>query len=119
MMFDASKILVICTANEQAALPAPLLSRLEVFHVKPPSVTQRKLIIENYFGRLVASHRCRDALSLDQASVSRATETPDLDVRDLIRMARAGFASTLGAESDRVILSPARRGVTRQRIGFI
>lgn len=119
LMFDASKILVLCTANEQAALPPPLLSRLEVFHVKPPSVRQRQLIIESCFASLVASHRCRDGLSLDGASVSRAAETPDLDVRALLRMVRSGFAAALAAESDRVILAPPRRGVTRQRIGFI
>jgi ATP-dependent Lon protease len=119
MTFNASKILVLCTANEQAALPAPLLSRLEVFHVKPPSLTQRKLIIENCFGRLVASHRCRDELSLDEASVSRAAETQDLDIRALLRLVRAGFASALEAGADRVTLSPPRRGATRQRIGFV
>ncbi|MDA8348377.1 MAG: AAA family ATPase [Pseudomonadota bacterium] len=119
IMFDASKILVICTANEQAALPTPLLSRLDVFHVKPPSVTQRMLIIENCFGRLVASHRCRDELSLDEASISRAAQTPDLDVRTLLRMVRAGFAAALAAGSDRVILSPPRRGPGERRIGFI
>ncbi len=119
MMFDASKILVICTANEQAALPAPLLSRLEVFHVKPPSLTQRKLIIENCFGRLIASHRCRDELSLDEASVSRAAETPDLDIRELLRLLRTGFATALAAESDRVTISPPRPGPVRQRIGFV
>ncbi len=118
LMFDASKILVICTANERAALPPPLLSRLEVFLVKPPSVTQRQLFIETCFSRLVASHRCRDELSLDEASVSRAAETPDLDVRALLRMVRAGFAAALATESDRVILSPPRRGATKRRIGF-
>ncbi len=119
MTFDASKILVICTANEQAALPAPLLSRLEVFHIKSPSVAQRKLIIETCFGRLVTSHRCPNELSLDEASVSQAAETPDLDVRALLRLTRAGFAAALATESDRVTLVPPRRGHVRQRIGFI
>lgn len=116
---NASKILVICTANEPAGLPSPLLSRLGVFHVQPPSVTQRKLIIENCFGRLVESHRCRDDLSLEEASAARAAETPDLDVRALLSMTRAGFAAALAASSDRVILSPPRRASGRRRIGFI
>ena len=119
IMFDASRILAICTANEQAALPSPLLSRLEVFHVKPPSVTQRKLIIEACFGRLAATHQCPAGLALDEASLSRAAETPDLDVRALLRMIRAGFAAALVTASDRVHLSPPRRGPVRQRIGFI
>jgi ATP-dependent Lon protease len=119
MMFDASKILVVCTANEQAALPAPLLSRLEVCQVKPPTVDQRRAILNSYLGRLAATHKCPAGLALDEPSAEAALATPDLDVRALLRLTRAGFASALAADSDRVVLAPPRRGATRQRIGFI
>ena len=119
MMFDASKILVICTANERASLAPPLLSRLTEFHIAPPTAAQRRLILEKYLGRLIETHECPAGMALNEASAAQAADTADLDIRELLRLLRAGFAAALVAESDRVILSLPRRGPGRLRIGFI
>ena len=116
---DASRVIVIATANERASISPPLLSRLTEFHIAPPTAEQRRAILESYLGRLAATHECPADIALDAASAEAALATPDLDVRELLRMVRTGFASALAADSDRVTLSPARRGATRRRIGFI
>ena len=116
---DASKVIVIATANERASLSAPLLSRLTEFHIAPPSAEQRRVILESYLAELLESHECPARMALDAASAEAALTTSDLDVRALLRMVRAGFANALAAESDRVILAPPRRGATPRRIGFI
>jgi ATP-dependent Lon protease len=116
---DASKVIVIATANERASISAPLLSRLTEFHIAAPSAEQRRVILERYLAQLIESHECPAGIGLDAASAEVALATPDLDVRALLRMVRAGFADALAADSDRVRLAPPRRGVTRQRIGFI
>ena len=116
---DASKVIVIATANDRERISPPLLSRLTEFHIKAPSFEQRRLIVGGYLAELMVSHECPETLTLDEASAEAAVAAPDLDIRELLRMARAGFGSALATESDRVILSPPRRGAVRQRIGFV
>ena len=116
---DASRIIVVCTANERERISPPLLSRLTEFHIAPPRAEQRRLILEGYLAGLLVSHECPDNMTLDETSAEMALATHDLDVRALLRMVRAGFAAALANESDRVTLSPPRRGHVRQRIGFI
>ena len=119
LTMDASHVLVIATANDARELSGPLRSRLTEFHVQPPTAEQRRLIIERQFGALFESHQCRDDLELDEASVDAATETPDLDVRSLLRMLRTGFARALASGSPRVTLAPSRQAQARRRIGFV
>ena len=115
---DASKLIVICTANERELISRPLLSRLTEFHIRPPSAEQCRAIVTGHFGRLRETHYCRDDIELDQASVDRAAET-NLDTRELLRMLRAGFARSLADDTSRVILAPARLGRVRRKIGFV
>ena len=116
---DASRIIVVCTANERERISPPLLSRFTEFHIAPPRAEQRRLILEGYLAGLLVSHECPDNMTLDETSAEMALATHDLDVRALLRMVRAGLAAALANESDRVTLSPPRRGHVRQRIGFI
>ena len=115
---DASRVIVVCTANERERISSPLLSRLTEFHVAAPSVEQRRTILGGYLAELLVSHECPETLNLDEASAEAAVAAPDLDIRELLRMVRTGFASALATESDRVILSPPRRGAAKRRIGF-
>jgi ATP-dependent Lon protease len=116
---DASRMIVVCTANEREHITAPLLSRLTEFRVAAPSAEQRRCLLEGYLAQLIKSHECPAGIGLDAASAEAALVAPDLDVRALLRLARFGFAEALAAESDRIILAPPRRVPTRQRIGFI
>ena len=118
LTMDASKLIVVCTANEREQISHPLLSRLTEFHIRSPSAEQRRAIVTRHFGRLRETHYCRDDIELDQASVDRAAET-DLDTRELLRMLRAGFARALADDASRVILGPARLGFVRRKIGFV
>ena len=116
---DASRVIVICTANERERISPPLLSRLTEFYIAQPTVAQRRAILESYLAALLESHNCPAGITLDEGSAEVALATPDLDVRALLRMVRTAFAAALTAESDRVTLAPPRRGAVRQRIGFI
>jgi ATP-dependent Lon protease len=116
---DAGKVIVIATANDRERISPPLLSRLTEFHIKAPSLEQRRLILEGYLAALLEAHECSADMTLDEASAEAALATPDLDVRALLRMVRAAFAAALAADSDRVVLSPPRRGAVKRRIGFV
>lgn len=116
---DASRMIVVCTANDRERIAPPLLSRLTEFHIAPPTTDQRRTILEGYLAALLEAHEFPANMTLDSASAEAALATPDLDIRALLRMVRTGFAAALAAESDRVTLSPPRRGPVRQRIGFV
>ena len=116
---DASRVIVIATANERDAIPAPLRARLTEFHIEAPSAEQRKLILEHEFEKLYETHRCDAGLTLDCATAERAVTTEDLDVRTLLRLLRVGFARALVAEADRVVLPEPPATAGRRRIGFI
>ncbi len=116
---NASRVILIATANERERISPPLLSRLTEFHVATPSVEQRRIILGGYVAQLIEAHDCPTGVALDEASAEKALATPDLDVRALLRLARAAFAEALAADSDRVTLSPPRRCAAKRRIGFI
>lgn len=44
---DASHVRYVVTANSLDSLPAPLLSRMEVFHIEPPNAQQRASIAQH------------------------------------------------------------------------
>ena len=115
---DASRMIVIATANERDAIPAPLLARFTEFTIVAPTAEQRRLIMEHAFGRLYETHRCDTELKLDDSTAQRLIETEALDVRTMLRMLRVGFARALAAGSDRVVL-PEPPTAGRRRIGFI
>ena len=116
---NASHMIVICAANERDRISPPLISRLTEFHIGAPSLEQRRAILQRHLLRLIERHRCPTGITFDEMSAEAVLATPDLDVRVLLRMVRAGFASALATESGKVILAPPRRGVAKRRIGFI
>ena len=46
---NASLITWIITANDESRIPAALLSRMRVFHIKPPNVQQMAAVVENQY----------------------------------------------------------------------
>ncbi len=119
LTMDASKLIVVCTANERDLISRPLLSRLTEFHVQPPTAEQRRSIVIEKFGQLRKTHHCRDDLELDEASVGQAVESTNLDTRELLRMLGAGFARAIADDASRVTLAPVRPTPVRRRIGFV
>ena len=115
---NASRMIIVCTANEHDAIPVALRSRLTEFTIAAPTVAQRRFILEHEFGTLYESHRCSPELRLDASTANRLVETENLDVRTMLRMLRAGFARALAADSNRVVL-PEPPSAGRRRIGFI
>ena len=116
---DASKLIVICTANERELISRPLLSRLTEFHIQPPTAEQRRAIVVDRFRRLCESYRCRDDLQLEVTSLDQVAETADLDTRELLRILRINFARALADDAPIVTLGFAHRIPVQRRIGFV
>ena len=113
---DASRVIVLATANDARCVSAPLLSRCTVFDVPPPTPAQRRLIVEQHFEDLRRTHHCPEDLRLDEAGLRAAAEHED--IREVLREVRQGFARTLRYGSTVVTLT-VRRRPGRSKIGFV
>lgn len=116
LTLDASRVIVIATANEIIGIPASLLSRCMVFEIPPPTPAQRQLIVEQYFSNLAATHHCPPDLRLDEPGLRAVAEHED--IRASLREVRQGFARTLRAGSTVVTVTERRSGSGRRKIGF-
>ena len=95
MEFDASRIIVVLTANDISKVPPPLLSRVEVFTVPAPQPGQRFRIIEQTMADL--SEKTGHHITFTAGVAERLAERMDIDLRQLIRLVRASFATALQA----------------------
>ncbi len=95
MEFDASRIIVVLTANDISKVPPPLLSRVEVFTVPAPQPGQRLRIIEQTMTDL--SEKTGHAITFAPGVAERLAERMDIDLRQLTRLVRASFATALQA----------------------
>lgn len=116
MEFDASRIICVMTANNLDAVPAPLLSRAEVFDIPAPEPEQRLQIIRAEVQRL--RRMTRKHIELDAHAAKALAERNDLDLRQTHRLVTDAFATALVTGSLLATLKmPARGG--RKSIGFV
>lgn len=93
MRIDASKLIVLLTANYIDLVPAPLLSRVEVLQVPRPNVAQRLLIVEGELA--VLRKRTRRKIELAAGTARALAEREDLDLRKTTRIVRDAFANAM------------------------
>lgn len=113
LQFDASRMIVLMTANDLRSIPAPLLSRSQVVEIKPLSTEQRFAIVRS----LVDQHA--GDLAIDDSTVERIGTTGDLrKLQQTIKKA-AGLAKARG---DKALFFSVIAGFmqpdTERRIGF-
>lgn len=113
MEFDASRAIVVLTANSLDGVPTPLLSRVEVFDVPRPDPLQRRRIIESQAAHLRL--KTRKEIYLDEIASAQLAERTDLDLRKTTRLIDEGFANALlsGATMAKLTIpkSEARRSI--------
>ncbi|BBN89717.1 AAA family ATPase [Azospira sp. I09] len=113
MEFDASRAIVVLTANSLLGVPTPLLSRVEVFEVPRPDLLQRRRIIECHAELLRL--KTWTHIHLDKDGSARLAERDDLDLRKTTRLVKEAFANALltGETVAKLVLpkSEARRSI--------
>src|SRR5690606_2208632 len=53
---DASQVIWIMTANDDRCIPEPILNRMNVFQIEPPSLEQARCIARNLYAGIRADH---------------------------------------------------------------
>ena len=93
MNVDASRLIVILTANSLQGIPPALLSRVTVFDIPDPQPQQRLRIIEAIAADLKA--KSNQQIDFDKASIDRLACRIDLDLRSLSRLTTTAFAKAI------------------------
>lgn len=116
VVFDASKLIIILTANAVSWIPEPLMSRAQSFEIATPSVAQRAQLISRMVGELAAS--TGHTVKLEEAACQRLAANTTMDLRELQRVVRLEFSRAMTQRSDTIrfqfVAKPAR-----QSVGFL
>ncbi|WP_112189071.1 MULTISPECIES: AAA family ATPase [Ralstonia] len=115
MTFDASRIIYVLTANDPDAVPAPLLSRVEVFDIPAPEPEQRLQLILAEVRRLQRATGKR--IELDASAAEALSERSDVDLRATHRLVQDAFATAMASGKAVAVLKVPRRAA-RLAIGF-
>lgn len=117
MQFDASRLIVVMTANDRETIPAPLLSRVSMFDIPRPGLEQRRRIIDNEIAGLVKKTRKR--VTLDKSATDELAARVDLDLRQTRRAVVEAFARGL-TDREKVVVPKVPTSISGQRaMGFV
>lgn len=121
VVIDATHVRFIATANDVTKIPGPLLSRMIVFHIDPPSPEQLRGVILAIYQSLIGRLRVHMHNSLPEEVVQAALMLSPREAKIRIECA---IASAISEDRDCVQLSDwpdvpsASQQVTRRSIGF-
>lgn len=83
---DASQVIWINTANDERSIPKPLLNRMNVFEIRPPSLDEIRSIAQNLYQNICGSHDWGERFSaeLQEDTLDRLNEMKPRDIRKAI-----------------------------------
>jgi ATP-dependent Lon protease len=89
---DASQVIWIATANDERSIPKPILNRMNVFEVEPPSYEAALQIIKNLYRSICAEHDWgkRFESEPDNSTLERLSRTIPREMRQALM---AGFGN--------------------------
>ena len=119
MAIDASQVIWVTTANDERAIPEPILNRMNVFEIQPPSPEAARKIAANLYRGIRGEHDWGQ----------RFDPEPAADVLDLLgsmppREMRRALVTAFGNArlASRYTIEPddlPRGGPGKARIGFL
>jgi ATP-dependent Lon protease len=121
---DASAMIFIATANNVDTVPAPLLSRMDVFHIRPPRADEMPAVVESAWvdlRREEAWWAQRFIKDLDPSVIAALGELPS--AREIVKRLRraAGCAARnnrIQIKVEDVVASDCGSETGSRRIGF-
>jgi ATP-dependent Lon protease len=118
LRFDASKIIVVATANNLDAIPEPLLSRLQAIEVLAPTENERRLIASTVFHEIVKGLHVNIRI-LDDALDRIAMAS--IDIRALGRVLREAIGRKVRERKNVIEADDLHVTLNRApaRIGFV
>jgi len=116
---DASQVIWITTANDERAIPEPILNRMNVFAVPAPTREQARAIALRLYRAIRAEHGWGERFQPEPAE-DVLDLLAELAPRDMRRALMTGFGNARLAERDQILPEDLPRPPSgKTRVGFI
>jgi len=119
LRMDASRVIWVATANDERHIPAPILNRMNVWEIAPPSVDEARGIARRMCGSILSQHQWGRFFhaELGEEVLDQLARMPPRDMR---RSLMTAFGNARLARRDRLLgVDLPDRGPQRQRMGFM
>ena len=116
---DAGQVIWIATANDERAIPAPILSRMSIYEIDPPDREGARRIARTIYEEVRGAHNWgqRFPAQLDEDALEALSRASPRDMRRAILHA-FGTARVNGRDVVRADDIRPERGARRRPIGF-
>lgn len=116
---DASQVIWITTANDARGIPEPILNRMNVFEIEPPSPEAARQIACNLYQTIRSEHGWGQRFAPEPAS-NVLEALAELAPREMRRALMTGFGNARLAGRDQITTDDLPRpSQGKSRIGFV
>ncbi len=116
---DASQVIWITTANDPRGIPEPILNRMNVFEIQPPSPEAARQIARNLYQSIRAEHGWGERFAPD-AEPDLQDALAELPPREMRRALMTGFGNARLAGRDAVqVCDLPKSSQHKSRMGFM
>ena len=118
VVFNASEIRWVSTANSTAGIPSPILSRMHVIEIDEPTRSEKIALAERIFAAAVRAMQLRDFVDvMPDAVLERAADLPPREFKRLSQMA-VGRALARGDFQPRLDDFAVQAQAAKRKMGF-
>ena len=119
MRMDARHIIWVATANDDRHIPAPILNRMNVWEIAPPTTDQARDIASRLCHSILTEHQWGRFFEADLAE-DVLDQLARMPPRDMRRSLMTAFGNARLARRDRLLgVDLPNRSAQRQRMGFV
>jgi ATP-dependent Lon protease len=116
---DASQVIWITTANDERSIPEPILNRMNVFEIAPPTFEAARQIARNLYRSILGEHGWGERFA-PEPSDDLLDLLAELAPREMRRALMTGFGNARLDRRDAVRTDDLpRAGAGKTRMGFI
>ena len=116
---DASQVIWITTANDERAIPEPILNRMNVFAVEPPSAEAARQIARNLYQTIRCEHGWGERFAPDPRD-DVLDQLCELAPREMRRALMTGFGNAQLSRRDEIEVADLPKvSLKKGQIGFL
>jgi ATP-dependent Lon protease len=116
---DASQVIWIMTANDERAIPEPILNRMNVFEIEPPSLDAARRIARNLYVAVRGEHNWGQRFD-PEPSDDLLDQLAELAPREMRRAIMTGFGNARLANRGEIASEDLpKAGGSKTKLGFL
>jgi ATP-dependent Lon protease len=116
---DASQVIWIMTANDERCIPEPIMNRMNVFAVEPPSFEAARQIARNLYRGIRGEHGWGRRFEVEPSD-DLLDVLAEMPPREMRRALMTGFGNARLAQREEVLVEDVpKTGAGKTKIGFL